>query len=863
MRARPAIGSTLGESESLAAQWRSYLHVQQAALRADFEEKTDTSRLLRRHCRLADAILGEIWRQSGLDTEACLVAVGGYGRGELFPYSDVDLLILIPQHAGDVINTRVESLIGLLWDIGLAIGHSVRSIDECVAEAGKDATVQTNLLEARLLAGNTELYAAFQQAIAAVMDVPVFFEAKMLEQHQRHARFHDTTYNLEPNIKESPGGLRDLQNITWIARSMGLGASWNTLAEHGLISQQEARHIRRHELHLQMLRVRLHYLAGRREDRLLFDFQNDLACQLGYANSRRRASEQLMHGYYRSAKYVSLMNEILLKLLRERIYPDRHEVSIINARFEAQNGLLDARSPTLLQHEPTAILESFLLLQQHAELHGMSVNLLRNLHRVKNLVNHDFRQNPRNKQLFLQILQQQAGVTSALTLMNRYGILGRYIPAFGRITGQMQHDLFHVYTVDEHILNVLCNLRRFALPQFAHEFPLCSKLFSAFAHPHLLYLAALFHDIAKGRGGDHSTLGTTDARRFCRGHGLPEEDTALAAWLVESHLLMSATAQKSDLADNSVIERFAVLMDNERRLTALYLLTVADIRGTSPKVWNAWKAKLLENLYLATRRLLRGNGLNADAELLLRQSQARAILNHYSIVESAYQELWGKLGRVYFLRHESQDIAWHSRLLLTHINTQTAIVRARLSPAGDGIQVMIYMRDRDDLFAIICDFFERIGYTIVEANVHTTQHDYALDSFLVLDPNDHAIHYRDLLSYIEYELAQKLLSQAPPAAPLHGRVSRQVKHMPIAAGVSIKPGRSNTYTLDIIASDRPGLLSRIAHVFLEFGVHLHTAKINTLGNRVEDTFLISAKAGRKLTKKSINTIKNKLVTELN
>lgn len=864
MRARPAIDYTLGEPEHIAANWRSYLHAQQAALRADFEEKADTSRLLRRHCRLVDAILGKIWQQSGLDTETSLIAVGGYGRGELFPYSDVDLLILVPEQASDARNSRVESLIGLLWDIGLAVGHSVRSIGECVTEAGKDATVQTNLLEARLLAGKTGQYEAFQQAIASVMDVPRFFEAKMLEQQQRHARFHDTAYNLEPNIKESPGGLRDLQNISWIACSMGLGESWNGLAEHGLISRQEARQIRRHELHLQMLRTRLHYLAGRREDRLLFDFQNDLACQLGYSNNhRRRASEQLMHGYYRSAKYVGLMNEILLKLLRERIYPDRHQVTIINARFEARNGLLDARSPTLLQREPTAILESFLLLQQHPGLHGMSVNLLRNLHRVKNLVNHDFRQHPANKQLFLQILQQQTGVTRALTLMNRYGILGRYIPAFGRIIGQMQHDLFHVYTVDEHILNVLGNLRRFALPQFSHEFPLCSKLFSTFERPHLLYLGALFHDIAKGRGGDHSVLGTADARRFCQAHELPQEATELVAWLVESHLLMSATAQKSDLADSAVIERFAELMEDERCLTALYLLTVADIRGTSPQVWNAWKAKLLENLYLATRRLLRGEGLDVDAALLQRQAQARAILNHYSIVERAYQELWEKLGRVYFLRHESQDIAWHSRLLLTHINTQAAIVRARLSPAGDGIQVMIYMRDRDDLFARICDFFERIGYTIVEANVHTTQHDYALDSFLVLDPNDHAIHYRDLLNYIEYELAQKLLSAGPPTAPLQGRVSRQVKHMPIAADVSIKAGRAGNYQLDIVASDRPGLLSRIAHVFLEHGVHLHTAKINTLGNRVEDTFLISPRAGQKLAKASINNIKNKLVTELN
>ncbi|HZV98872.1 MAG TPA: HD domain-containing protein [Methylophilaceae bacterium] len=463
--------------------------------------------------------------------------------------------------------------------------------------------------------------------------------------------------------------------------------------------------------------------------------------------------------------------------------------------------------------------------------------------------------------MFIEILRQPRGVTSALRRLNRYGILGRYIPAFGRIVGQMQHDLFHVYTVDEHILNVLRNLRRFALPEFAHEFPLCSKLFAAFDSPHLLYLGALFHDIAKGRGGDHSALGTVDARKFCKSHGLPKEDSDLVAWLVQSHLVMSSTAQKSDLSDHAVIENFAHLMGNERRLTALYLLTVADIRGTSPKVWNAWKAKLLESLFLAAQRLLRGEAGNADMELQARQQAADKTLSHYGVMQQAYQPLWEKLGRQYFLRHEGQEIAWHSRLLLAHLNAESPIVRARLSPGGDGIQVMIYTRDRDDLFARICGFFERISYTIVEAKVHTTQHGYALDSFLVLDQSDKSVRYRDLLNYIEYELTQKLLSTAPPEPPLQGRVNRQVKHMPISASVSLKPdSNSDNHILEIIASDRPGLLSQMAHIFLHYGVHLHTAKINTLGNRAEDTFLISAKAGR-LDTEVVKTLQDELLAK--
>jgi [protein-PII] uridylyltransferase len=426
----------------------------------------------------------------------------------------------------------------------------------------------------------------------------------------------------------------------------------------------------------------------------------------------------------------------------------------------------------------------------------------------------------------------------------------------------MQHDLFHVYTVDEHILNVLCNLRRFAQPEFAHEFPLCSKLFAAFDAPHLLYLGALFHDIAKGRGGDHSALGTADARRFCKTHGLAKADTELVAWLVSAHLTMSSTAQKSDLSDPTVIDSFARFVGDERRLVALYLLTVADIRGTSPKVWNAWKAKLLENLFMAAQRILRGRSGDANAELRARKQQAGKVLSHYGIVESAYQPLWEKLGVSYFLRHESQDIAWHSRLLLRHVATQNPIVRTRLSPAGDGIQVMIYTHDREDLFARICGFFERLGYTILEARVHTSQHGYALDSFLVLDQNDKTSSYRDLLSYIEYELTQKLLSINPPDAPLQGRVSRQVKHMPITPAVSIKPEiDGNNHILEIVAGDRPGLLSRIAHIFLAHEVHLHTAKINTLGNRAEDTFLISGKAGGKLSNEIVSALESALLAQ--
>jgi [protein-PII] uridylyltransferase len=810
--------------------WRQMLKDGFSALKTHFSEHPSTTRLFKQHCKLIDQLLVEIWGELHIDSGCCLIAVGGYGRAELYPHSDIDLLVLLPEHIkdSDTLNQRVESFIGLMWDLGLTVGHSVRNLNECILEAKRDITIQTNLLESRLISGNKALYQTFSVEIKSSLNAGNFFAEKLKEQDQRHAKFNDTAYNLEPNIKESPGGLRDLHMIAWLAQSLQLydgsqsnsTSLWITLTKHHVITKLEARQIRHHEIKLQSLRIRLHFLSGRREDRLLFDFQNELASILGYINTpRKRASEQLMQSYYRSVKFVSLMNEILLKLLQQMLQVKPPLIQTINARFESHNQLLEAKTAGLLQQHPSAIFEAFLLLQQHSELTGMGVTLLRNLQRVKNLVNRDFRQNPQNKKHFIEILSQAIGVNHALRAMNRYGILGSYIPAFGKIIGQMQHDLFHVYTVDEHILNVLANLRRFSKPELKHEFPLCSKLFAAFDAPHLLYLAALFHDIAKGRGGDHSTLGKVDAARFCKLHGLPKADVALVAWLVEAHLKMSATAQKSDLSDPTIIESFAHFVQNERRLNALYLLTVADIRGTSPMVWNAWKARLLESLFHATKRALTDPVFHAKQTIATRIAEAADKLKKFGLSDHAYQQLWTQFGENYFVRHESDEIAWHSRLLTPHLNTTQPIVRARLSPYGDGIQVMIYTKNQNDLFARICNFFDRLAYSIVEAKIYTTNHAYALDSFIVLDQSGKSVSYSGLLKFIEVELAQKLDRSSRLEAPLQGRISRQVKHMPIQTQITIvEEAENNHHKLDIIANDRPGLLATLAQQFLKHDI---------------------------------------------
>jgi [protein-PII] uridylyltransferase len=840
---------------------RSELKTQQSAIEQSFLQHKNPARLLKNQTQLIDRLLKTIWLRANIYAGCSLVAVGGYGRGELFPYSDIDLLILLPKALDESENKKVEALISLLWDIGLNVGHSVRTLDECLSEASNDVTVQTNLLEARFLAGSQVLYAAFFAEISAQMRPADFFTAKFKEQDNRHAKFNDTAYNLEPNIKESPGGLRDLHMILWLAQSQNLGKNWADLAKNQLISNVELRQIKRHQHNLQTLRIRLHYLAKRREDRLLFDFQNELAADLGFVtNPRKRASEQLMQSYYTSVKFINLINEIMVKTLESTLTNSKPIITPISANFEAHNQWLQAKTARTLQQNPSAILESFLLLQQHPELEGMGANLLRQLQRVKKLVNREYRELDKNKSLFINILSQKEGVNHSLRRMNRYGILGEYIPAFGKIVGQMQHDLFHVYTVDEHILNVLANLRRFAKPELKHEFPLCSQLFAVFAKPHLLYLAALFHDIAKGRGGDHSTLGTADAKRFCKLHGLPKEDTNLVAWLVEAHLKMSSTAQKSDLSDPNIIEQFARLVKTETRLTALYLLTVADIRGTSPAVWNAWKARLLESLYYATKNMLENQTFDIQQAIGTRKNDAAARLANYGLQASAYNDLWQNVGESYFVRFESEEIAWQSRLLTPHVFTDKPIVRARLSPNGDGIQVMIYSKDQDDLFARICNFFDRMAYNIVEAKIYTTQHGYALNSFSVLDQSGKSVSYSGLLKFIEAQLTEKIITSSIEA-PLEGRVSRQVKHTPFSTQVSIQAEQQQhtiQHSIEIVAGDRPGLLAKIAFIFLRHGVDLHNAKINTLGNRAEDSFLVSGKVGLALQSTQLESLKEEL-----
>ena len=810
------------------------------------------TRLVKALTRHVDGLLCQLWTHSGLPGSAALVAVGGYGRGELLPHSDIDVLLLLPEDAntdaGTPLKAAIEAFITACWDIGLEIGSAVRTLTECVAEARADQSVQTALLESRLVCGSRKLCAAFQRETAAVMDPKAFLRAKTLEMQQRHTKYDDTPYALEPNCKESPGGLRDLQVLIWVARAAGLGRNWAELAANGLITPFEVKQLQRNEGTLRLIRARLHAVAGRREDRLVFDLQTAVAESFGYQSSKaQRSSEVLMHRYYWAAKAVSQLNQILMLNIEERINgSEAAPMRQINARFFDRGGMLEVAHDQLYTDNPHAILETFLVYQQTPGIKGLSARTLRALYNSRDVMDTAFRHDALNRELFMDILRQPQGITHAFRLMNQTSVLGRYLWVFRRIVGRMQHDLFHVYTVDQHILMVLRNMRRFFIPEHAHEYPFCSQLASEWDKPWLLLVAALFHDVAKGRGGDHSLLGATEVRRFCRDHGIAKEDTALAEFLVKHHLTMSTVAQKEDLSDADVIRRFADKVGDVRRLTALYLLTVADIRGTSPKVWNAWKGKLLEDLYRLTLRALGGAKPNLDADIEARKQEARQILALHSALPGTELPLWKTLELSYFARHDASEIAWHARALWRYIDPPQPVVRARPSPIGDGLQVLAYGSDQPDLFARICGYFDGAGFSIQDAKVHTSRTGFALDTFQVVHPQVEAgdtSGYRDLISLVETQLAKAMASQGPLPEPSRGRVSRRVKSFPITPRVSLRPDeRAQRWLLSVSTSDRSGLLYAIARVLARHGINLQLAKVSTLGERVEDTFLVNGPA---------------------
>ncbi len=823
-----------------------------------FQAGEPVERLVRDRARLVDALVVQAWQLhvGALSEPLALVAVGGYGRGELLPCSDVDVMVLVPAGEHPAVVAALERFLTFLWDIGLETGHSVRTIDDCQREAAADIGVATSLIEARLLAGHESLFTAMRRALAPdrLWSSRDFFDAKVAEQAERHHRFHDTAYNLEPNVKQGPGGLRDLQTIAWVAKRHFGAGTLQELAGHGFLTPRELVQLEAAQAWLWRIRFALHLLTGRREDRLLFDHQLRLARMFGYEDATYTlAVEQFMQRYYRTAMFVSWLNELLLQHFREEILADRDAPAVpVSRDFQERDGYLEVTSPAVFTRNPSALLELFLVLEQNPRLAGVRANTIRLVSESLWLIDDEFRQNPRNHRLFLEILRAPAGVTHELRRMNLYGVLGRYIPAFGRVVGRMQYDLFHAWTVDAHTLFVVSNLRRLALERYDHEFPKLAQIFRALPRPELAYLAAIFHDIAKGRGGDHSELGAVDAESFCLEQGLSRYDARLVAWLVRHHLALSVTAQKQDIADPQVVNAFAREVGDQVRLDYLYVLTVADVRGTNPKLWNSWKATLFDELYERVKQALR-RGLESpiDREQLIAetQGQARELLAAAGVPPDALRRIWDSLTDAYFLRHSAAEVAWHTQQLAARkvADTDAFVAVAGQPGPGGATVVLVYTRGRSHAFARATAALDQMGLSIQDARITPTTDGGSLDNYLVLEDTGLPITDRERMAGIERRLRLALADESAAAPPVTRRMPRQARMFTTPTQVNFSDDAENGRTiLEVVAGDRPGLLSEIGKVLWSQRVELHGAKIMTVGERAEDVFYVTDESSRPL-----------------
>ena len=845
------------------AAFRDTLAWGRARLLSLFHEGQAAESLVRARTHLVDEVLREAWLRHLPATSPgiALVAVGGYGRGELLPSSDIDILLLHDGASLDRLRKKLEELTAFFWDIGLEVGSSVRSLHECVSEAAKDITVITNLMETRFLTGDDSLFAAMRESLTPdkVWPLADFLLAKKAEQQARYRKYDDTGYKLEPNVKESPGGLRDIHMIGWVAKRY-LGASTLTeLRDHGFLTKQECDELFAGQDFLWRVRFALHMITGRREDRLLFDHQVKIASLFGYVNSDPQhpnlAVEQFMQLYYRTIKSLSCLNDVLLQLFEEAIlhpFPDP-AVKAVNARVQIRNGYMEARSDEVFRKDPVALLEIFLLMQQNPGLEGIRAQTVRMILRDSRLITDEVRTTVRARTLFMEMFRERRGLTRNLRRMNRYGVLGRYLPAFGKIVGLMQYDLFHTLTVDEHTLYVVRNLRRFAMERFRHEMPFCSQRMDKIAKQELLYLAGFFHDMAKGRGGDHSDIGAEESRQFCLDHGLSHSDAEVVAWLVKNHLVMSLTAQRADITDPQVIAEFTRKVGDRTHLDYLFLMTVADIRATNPALWNSWRESLLMDLYkAATRSLERGveNPLRQEELVDETQSEAMSMLAADGIDVAMAESAWARFGDEYFLRHSPEELAWHLPAILAAREEDLPLVLVD-TVGGRGTTVFVYMRDRDHLFALSTGVLARLGLTILDARIHTSADGFVLDSYVVMEGDGSPIRNPHRLEEIGDQLRKVLGDPAVSRIEINRRIPHRLKHFNTPTSIYFSQDETRGRTiLELVTADQPGLLSIIGRAFHKRGILLDGAKIGTIGERAEDVFFLTGPDHRPIADES-------------
>ena len=838
----PAAVPRSGVSTEARRALRQLLDDIDRALATAFRDGADASALARRRSESVQRVVVHVWTACLGEVEgAALFAIGGFGRGLLFPHSDVDLLALV-EASGQARQRALEQCFATLWDIGLKVGHAVRDPLQCRTLAAQEPSVFTSLLDARRLVGD----AALDQRLRAIVDDPAlwppvaYLAARRAERDARHARYDDTAYNLEPNLKEGPGGLRTLDSLRWLGLRLAHAGDFAGMVEEGLLDPAEQATLEQSEAMLRRYRYALHLEAGRPEERLLFDYQRALASRLGFVDEHERnlGVEQFMQGYYRAASQVERLGVQIVERFEEMLEP-ASAAQPLGHDFEQVGRRIAARDPDLFMRRPAALVDIFLIRLDAPQLVGFTAETMRRIHQATAAHGTALADDPATLNAFLQLLRRGASAVDALWRMNRHGLLAAILPAFGQVFGRMQYDLFHVYTVDEHTLRVLRNMARFAGPSAQLEFPLACEIWPTLDKPELLLLAALFHDIAKGRGGDHSELGEHEARAFCGKLGLPPDEIETVAWLVRWHLLMSVTAQRQDITDPDVVHRFAERVGNRDRLGRLYLLTVADIIGTSPRLWNAWKDRLLADLCNATRYALRSDvALPRDAAERIGECRtwAMALLHADGYERAAVERVWADFPAVSFLRHRPEQIAWHTGAILK-ANGAVPLVEVHPQSIRGTTELFVCTPDRDGLFATVTAILDRLRFSVMEARILSSPTGLAMDTFLLLEADSQQPATPARAAELQQRL-QRALAQAAPVHPAKRGLSRHLKHFQMTPRISFQAAGERTQ-LALVCTDRPGLLAAVAQVMLETGVRVHDARIATFGERAEDFFQIT------------------------
>jgi len=826
-----------------------------------FVDQGNIKNIIRSRAWIMDQLLSWLWQQlkCSFSPDISLMAVGGYGRGELHPQSDIDLLILLRDDAIADISNDIETFITQLWDIGLEVGQSVRSVSECQTLARDDITIATNLMESRTIAGNPELGQMMQVATDPdhIWPVDTFFSAKKAEQIERHRKFGFTEQSLEPDVKNGPGGLRDIQTIGWVAKRYFKAERLSGLITHDFLTKDEYLTLDAGHQFLWEVRYALHIITNRSENKLLFDHQRAVADMLGYRDSNANlAVEKFMKRYYRVVQSVSQLNELLLRHFDEAILsePGAELITPFNSRFQFRNKNIEAIDSNVFENTPSALLEIFVILAQHEELQSISASTIRLIRDNAHLIDNDFRNDTRNTALFIELIRSPYRLFTQLSRMKRYGVLGKYIPSFGRVTGQMQYDLFHIYTVDAHTLTVVKNMRLFRNNKYKEKFPVATHIVHRLPKIELLYLAGIFHDLGKGKNGDHSSIGAVEALKFCYHHRLSNWDAQVVAWLVQNHLLMSITAQKKDVSDPDIIHEFANIVGDQLHLDYLYALTVADICATNPTLWNGWRSSLLRQLYTETRRALR-RGLerpvNKQEWIEETKDRAKSILCSKDFNVPDIEALWDQLGDDYFLREPYGDVVRHTQAILSHdAKTGPLVVIGRTEDKRfeGAAQVFIYTEDAPNLFAVSVAALNQLNLSIADARIMTSSTNFSLDTYVIMEENGQPLRDDDRLEQIKQKMVDAITDFDNYSTVIYQRTPRTLKHFNIPTEIVISNDLNRQHTaVEIISLDWPGLLAEIGCFFTELGVHLKSARIATLGERVEDVFYITNASGGVIT----------------